>query len=278
MCLRLLGIVAVTLLLGSSLEAETIYRLPLRSEFGEEVVELFERAVDSTLADRFEVVPIESRDAYNPDSNVFSAELSDGDSGNVVFSFDLYRSRNRSVVSDQIPIAKDDVDFGFLLVLFQDRFQNDPVRELELTRLRIRGSERARVFLNGELAGRVPFETFAPAGTYTVRIEGKRFIQSEHRIQLNSGADTSIKVDLREISRPWRTGAFVAAGICVGAASFLQYRQSRLYEEYRDPELTRSDFDRAYNRYARAVVGRNAFAALGGIALATGLVLTWDLP
>lgn len=277
-CLRLFGIVALTLLFSSSLRGETIYRLPLRGDFGTEVVELFERAVDSTLAGRFEVIPIESEDAYNPDSNVFSAELKDGDSGRVLFSFDLYRSRNRSVVSDQVSIPKDEVDFGYLVVLFQDKFKSDPVRELELTRLRVHGSRRARVFLNGELAGRVPFETFAPPGVYEVRIEGKRFIHSNHQVRLTPGADTSMKVDLRELSRPYRIGAFVAAGVCAGAAAYLQYRQGRLYDEYRDPELTRTDFDRAYNRYARAVFGRNVFAALGGMALALGVVVTWDLP
>lgn len=278
MCLRLLCIVAITILTVSSLEAETIYRLPLRSEFGTEVVELFERAIDSTLGGRFEVTAIESEDAYNPDSNVFSAELRDGDSGAVIFSFDLYRSRDRSVVSDQLSIPKDEVDFGYLLVLFQDRFRSDPIRELELTRLRIHGSRRARVFLNGELAGRVPFETFASPGAYDVRIEGKRFIHTNHRIRLAPGADTSMTIDLRKISRPYRIGAFVAAGVCAGAAAFLQYRQARLYDEYSDPNRTRTDFDRAYSRYRFAVVGRNAAAALGGVALSVGLVATWDIP
>jgi hypothetical protein len=242
------------------------------------VVELFEAALDTVLAARFRVVVPTDSTPHHPDSAVCAAELTEADSGGLRLSYDLYQAGREDVVSGELIMPPERLDFAEVVLAIQNAFAPSGFVQRSLARLRIDGVRGSKVYLDGALYGTIPFEAFVIPGEHAVAVSGRRFLRHAFTIDMAAGGDTLAVVDLRQLSRPLRAGLAILGGTAAGSALYAHRVQDALYDRYADPTRTRSDFDRRYRDYRKAVVIRNLLAAVGAGALSAAVVLTFDIP
>ncbi len=261
---------------------DTLYRLPPRIDpeldLDSAAVAVFVKALDSALSPDFQIIAVENDSMYPPDSNVCSSFLSPAGGDSLLFEFDIYLAQNQGITSGEFTIALNEIDPSVVSLLIQQEFSGSSFGTMQLGRVRMVGCQGCRVFVNGELSGAMPFETFLPPGKYEFEAKGAKFLSDKHQLLLEPGDDTLLNSDLRALSAKIRNRLLVS-GVFFGAAAAASHAlQEWLYDRYTDPDKTRQDFDRRYRQYQLAVSFRNAFAFLSAGSLSAGLLIAVDIP
>jgi len=257
---------------------DLLYRLPVRTEFSGETAQLFERAIDSVLSSRFNIEVPDTNDLYEPDSNVCVSSLVENRKGTVTFSYDIFLAQNEGVISGTFNFPMKAITLDEIILRLQENLSEKNWHFIMLGRLRIQGTYKADVYLNDFLSGRVPFESFLTPAMYDIRVQSGPFIKKNFLVNVSAGSDTTLTVDLKKLSRPYRIGSFILGGASLVLGGLGHYIQNQRYDQYVDPDKTQENFDQHYLKYQRATVFRNISFVFSGVFFTTGLVLTFSLP
>lgn len=267
---------------AAPLHGDILYRLPLKADpsldFDSTVTDIFARALDSALSADFEVYQAPDDSAYPPDSSVCSSFLFPAEGDSVLFEFTIYLADGQGLISGDFRIPFGKIEFTYIHLLIQEALSENSFGRLRLARLRMVGCGGCRILVNGELSGAMPFETFLPPGTYDIEARGNRILSDKRHLRLNAGDDTLLVTDLPALSRRFRRRLYTGGTLCGLAAIAAHVAQEYLYRRYRDPDITRGDFDTRYAHYQTAIVVRNVMGACAAGALGAAFLITIDIP
>lgn len=260
----------------TSISAETIYRLPVRTAIDDSsAINLFSTALDTVLSQSYTLVILGSHDPFNPDSSACSPQLGTNDSSRYIFDFDLYIASENQIRRHRLNVGKEQVSFLKLKNQIESNFKNNTIRNLQLAHLRIRGLDGSLVFLNRVLTGQTPFETFTKPGFYDITLSGRTLFRHNFSLSLDAGQDTLITLDFWKEYRPQRISFAIGSLICGGLALYLNQVQIKAYKDYYNAT---SDFDSSYDAYRLAVAGRNTAVALSAIGVLCEVIFVFDIP
>jgi hypothetical protein len=274
--------IAITLVLCMAVQIQaqsasgTIYCLPFKAvDVAPQITLLLQTCVDSALRTDYTVVKIDTN-SIPPDSNICSGEITMLDSTTIYLRFELFLRNADSVISVSTLLDSKTISSVTATQQIESALRKHSSEKFPLSRVQILGTRGSEVFINQVISDhKVPFETFLPAGSYSIAVIGKRLLKKQFILELDWKKDTSVVVDFWRLSRPIRYTLFSSSLLLMGSALYFNMSQHRDYSTYLSCE---SDYDTHYRRYQRALVARNTSYALSGIFFVTGFFITLDIP
>ncbi|MDD5675476.1 MAG: hypothetical protein PHC61_15000, partial [Chitinivibrionales bacterium] len=235
-----------------TIHAESIYLLPVKSTADVATTDVFASALTTFLSQHFTVVPVDPKLNLSLDSNVCTAELG-ANNDSLVFSVSLYLRKRRNFGIGPLSATRSDFSERAILTMLRAKMQQDVYKQLFLCNLHIVGTDKAKVYLNKELSGRLPFNGFLLPGPCTIKATTGRFLSETIAVTLTGGKDTTVSFDLVGPAKSMRL-TFLGGGLAfAGWAGYLQYKN-------------------------RNGAGRTACWTLAGLFFAGAAAISFDIP